>query len=577
MRNKSLKYFLITVMLLAVLPAIKGAVPDSRRITLPNREQLSSNKVLHVMQDEEGFLWYATDGGGICRDDGRQVEVFRSNAECPDLLGSNNVICLAEAEGKIVIGTSHGANVLDKRDYSISRLKEVDDKRVDDIIVTVNGHWWLTSNKKVYEYSADGKWLKTYDAGDKYIFRLHQDKEGRLWCQEWEGGMLRLDNGRFVQISKAWSDNISFSRISTDRQGRQLVADGLGECYALSSDESESWFKGTILTRYQADSIRVKWKLSARPTALAISKQGDCWFSTGKDIRCMGLNGKETVISQTKDVSAMDFTPDGTLWLATVYGQLSRYVKGKVVADEYGSNEYGDGIMAMSVDSMGRLVLVSDRYIRLYDIKRQTLRQQSREADGVYVIELQETNPNRRWSQPNREIVVERVPRWLKSWWMCCVYVLVIAGVFLLLANNVILRRQRRRFLVQIKEMIASGEESTPDSTTGNIPVKTVDDEWLKKAIAQIESHLSEEGYTVEQLSADMCMSRMTFYRRIQTLTGQSPTEFVRTIRLHRAAELLREGQLNITEISYATGFSSVSYFSRCFRKMFGVPPTQFF
>ena len=50
----------------------------------------------------------------------------------------------------------------------------------------------------------------------------------------------------------------------------------------------------------------------------------------------------------------------------------------------------------------------------------------------------------------------------------------------------------------------------------------------------------------------------------------------MRTIRLRRAAELLREGRMNVTEISNATGFSSVSYFSRCFRTMFGVPPTQF-
>ncbi len=91
-----------------------------------------------------------------------------------------------------------------------------------------------------------------------------------------------------------------------------------------------------------------------------------------------------------------------------------------------------------------------------------------------------------------------------------------------------------------------------------------------------MEAHLSEESYSVEQLSSDLCMSRMTFYRKIQAATGLKPTEFIRTIRLRRAAELLNEGQLNITEISYETGFTSVSYFSRCFRKMYGIPPKQF-
>jgi len=71
-------------------------------------------------------------------------------------------------------------------------------------------------------------------------------------------------------------------------------------------------------------------------------------------------------------------------------------------------------------------------------------------------------------------------------------------------------------------------------------------------------------------------MSRMTFYRKIQSMTGQKPSEFIRSIRLRRAAVMLKEGALTVTEISYATGFSSVSYFSRCFRTMFGVSPTQF-
>ena len=565
-----------TILLLLCLLPLWLSAQDSLRLTLPNLEQLSSDKVLFVMQDREGYLWYATDGGGVCRDDGRQVEVFRSDAEHPDLLGSNTVVCLSEAGSKIIIGTSHGANVLDKHDYSISRLKEVDDKRVDDIIVTADGHWWLTSNKKLYEYTSDGQWLKTYKVGEKYIFRLHEDQQGRLWCREWEGGTLLLEDGHFLQITTEWPDSVSFSRITTDCQGCQLVSDGFGECYALSKSEQNSWFNGTVLSRELSDSIRLRWNLSARPTAFIIRKENECWFSTGKDIRYKKQNGEEMVISDTKDVSSMAFTTDGALWLATIYGQLYRYNDGKVVADEYGSNEYGDGVTAMSVDSLGRLVLLSDRYVRLYDTERHTLRQQSRENDGTYAIELQETNPNERWSQPHREKVVERLPSWLTSWWMCFIYLFLIIAIVLLVVYIYMLRRQRKRFLEQMKNTVAARETTASNSSTDKQPVPPVEDEWLQKAIAQVESHISDESYTMEQLSSDMCMSRMTFYRKIQSLTGQSPTEFVRTIRLRRVAELLRECRLTVTEISYATGFSSVSYFSRCFRTMFGVPPTQY-
>ena len=90
----------------------------------------------------------------------------------------------------------------------------------------------------------------------------------------------------------------------TDRQGRQLVADGFGKCYALEElkneriEEWKSWFDGQILTKSQADSIRNSLHLSARPTALAVpprpleSGEAPLWFSTGKDIRLHGQDGE---------------------------------------------------------------------------------------------------------------------------------------------------------------------------------------------------------------------------------------------------------------------------------------------
>ncbi|MBQ1800371.1 MAG: AraC family transcriptional regulator, partial [Prevotella sp.] len=109
---------------------------------------------MHIIEDEEGFLWYATEGGGICRQDGRQTDIFRSNAKQPLLLGSNNIGCIEEVNGNLIIGTFHGAYILDKNDYSIREIKEVDNKRIDAICKTHDGHYWLTSNKKIYEFSA---------------------------------------------------------------------------------------------------------------------------------------------------------------------------------------------------------------------------------------------------------------------------------------------------------------------------------------------------------------------------------------------------------------------------------------
>lgn len=557
-------------------------------LTLPRLEQLSSQHVTQVIQDAEGFLWYATEGGGVCRDDGRQMTVFRSDAEHPDLLGSNDVASIAAAGRYIIIGTYHGANLLDKQGYSIRRLTEVDDKRVDDIIVSEkNGHWWLTSNKKVYEY-ADGKLLNTYPLGDKYIFRLHEDSLGQIWATEWEGGLLQLKDGHFIQVREE-HDSFDFSRVMIDKQGRQLFSDGLGKCYALSNRSTpgrlqgknsiKPFFNGEPLTKDVADSIRIANGLSERPTAIATDHEGNLWFSTGKNIRCKTKGAEQVVLPETKDVSAMVFTKDGTLWLATIFGTIMTYKDGQLLTDEYASNEYGDAVVALQTDSTGRLIIAYDRYARLYDPIKQTLRQQSSEADGIYCIELQETQPNERWSQPE-EKNTERLPKGI--WWTIAVLLLLLTA---LMAYVWFLHRQRRRFLETMRQLPAqeqtvashqNEEAEAPIVQAEEQPGEDVKDKWLKKAIDLVGEHLSDEHYGVEQLSADLCMSRMTFYRKIQSATGQKPTEFIRTIRLRRAAELLHEGRLTVSEISYATGFSSVSYFSRCFRTMFGVSPTQF-
>ena len=614
-----MKHHILLLIFFVLLPCV-GQTQGWQRLSLPNGEQLSAERVLHVLQDSEGFLWYATEGDGLCRDDGREILVFRSDADHPDLLGDNNIACLADAGKQIIIGSFHGAYLLNKQDYSISQLEEVDDKRVDDIVLSSDGHWWLTANKNIYEYDGGGRWLKTYPAGDKYINRLHEDAHHRIWASQWDGGLLRLDGGKFVpapwpldvaptDISDkgtsgelligtvgrgvvryqpdngtveqvASGDSICMSRVSIDLQGRLLVADGLGCCYALCETKPQAWYKGTILTKAAADSVCAAYHLSERPTALAVSREGDLWFSTGRDIRHMNQGSEEVALADTKDVSAMAFTADGTLWLATIFGTLMTYKDGQLATDEYASNEFGDGVTQLGVDSLGRLLLVSDRYIRLYDPVRRTLRQQSREEDGVYSIELEETQPGSRWSQPEAE-VVERMPLWV--WCLLGVLMLVLTA---LVAYIWQLHRQRERFLASMKSLspapsrmerrVDGPAAESSESNGSDTPLPESETPWLQQAIAQVEAHLGDDGYSVEQLASDLCMSRMTFYRKIQSATGQKPTEFIRTIRLRRAAELLREGRMTVTEVSYATGFSSVSYFSRCFRAMFGAAPTNF-
>jgi len=97
----------------------------------------------------------------------------------------------------------------------------------------------------------------------------------------------------------------------------------------------------------------------------------------------------------------------------------------------------------------------------------------------------------------------------------------------------------------------------------------------MSQLIAKVRENLSDAD-NVEALAAAMNMSRSSLHRKIKALTDLSSLDFIRIIRLKRAAELLQEGELRINEISDRVGFQSPSYFAKIFQKQFGVTPTEF-
>lgn len=102
------------------------------------------------------------------------------------------------------------------------------------------------------------------------------------------------------------------------------------------------------------------------------------------------------------------------------------------------------------------------------------------------------------------------------------------------------------------------------------------DEQLMSQLIAKVRENLSDANYNVEALAAAMNMSRSSLHRKIKALTDLSSLDFIRIIRLKRAAELLQEGELRINEISDRVGFQSPSYFAKIFQKQFGVTPTEF-
>ena len=103
-----------------------------------------------------------------------------------------------------------------------------------------------------------------------------------------------------------------------------------------------------------------------------------------------------------------------------------------------------------------------------------------------------------------------------------------------------------------------------------------MDEKLIKKAILYVENNISRSELSVEELSRELGMSRVHLYKKLIHITGKSPVEFIRTLRLKRAAQLLRESQMNISEIAYEVGFNNPKYFSKYFKDEFGMLPSAY-
>jgi signal transduction histidine kinase/DNA-binding response OmpR family regulator len=103
----------------------------------------------------------------------------------------------------------------------------------------------------------------------------------------------------------------------------------------------------------------------------------------------------------------------------------------------------------------------------------------------------------------------------------------------------------------------------------------SIDKEFIQKVLSFINKNISDSDLSVELLAAELNLSRSQLYRKIKTLTGQTVNEFLRKIRLQRAKQLLESGSANVSEVCFKVGFSSPSYFTKCFKAHFGVLPTD--
>jgi AraC-like DNA-binding protein len=134
----------------------------------------------------------------------------------------------------------------------------------------------------------------------------------------------------------------------------------------------------------------------------------------------------------------------------------------------------------------------------------------------------------------------------------------------------------RVRNLIGQREKLQSNFKLQMQMTPKDIQVTTLDEKLINKAIEVVEANISNPDFSVAELSQELGMSRVNLYKKLKSLTGHTPIEFIRTFRIKRAAQLLAQSQMGVSEAAYQVGFNDPRYFTRYFKAEFKMLPSEY-
>ena len=132
------------------------------------------------------------------------------------------------------------------------------------------------------------------------------------------------------------------------------------------------------------------------------------------------------------------------------------------------------------------------------------------------------------------------------------------------------------RNLIRLRESFQKQFQKHIRVEPSEIAVRSLDEQFINKSVKVVEENIANPDFTVEELSSEMAMSRMYLYKKLLSLTGKTPVEFIRIIRIRRAASLLEKSQLTVSEIAYQVGFNNPKYFAKLFKEEYKILPTEF-
>ena len=140
------------------------------------------------------------------------------------------------------------------------------------------------------------------------------------------------------------------------------------------------------------------------------------------------------------------------------------------------------------------------------------------------------------------------------------------------------LLRQRKSLQEIYMAKLTEGKEiAVAEALTPSQPqITPYDEQFMQKVMEFIEEQMDNAELTIDEFAEHLMLSRTIFYRKLKSIIGLTPVDFIREVRIKRAAQLIDSGEYNFSQVAYMTGFNDPKYFSKCFKKVVGITPSEY-
>lgn len=207
---------------------------------------------------------------------------------------------------------------------------------------------------------------------------------------------------------------------------------------------------------------------------------------------------------------------------------------------------------------------------------------------GDYRFQVKTIDDNGLWSECITSLSLHRKAAWYESTWAYIIYTFIILFILYFVVRRIVsnVNKKNEELWADSEEMVhmrdylqsteSSLQQQVQPSASTPLDFKTMDEVLLERATSLVRSNMSVEDFDVNQLSSLMNMSRSTFTRKIKAITGKTPLEFIRHIKMERAHELLTDQSRTVSDVALELGYSNRKSFSQSFKEEYGVTPSDY-